>query len=172
MKEQILKLRSEGKSYNEIVIALGCSKSNVSFHCGKGQKEKNKNRTIINRKKPHTKVAYRVDIFRARVKQKSNGKYFSNTIYAGRDSESKNYVDKIINNPYCYLTGEKIDLDKNKSYCLDHKIPYSISQDNSIENMGLCTVLANKAKSDMEIEDFLELCKKVLIYHDYKVSKN
>jgi len=40
MKEQILKLRDEGKNYNQIVEILGCAKSTVSYHCGKGQKEK------------------------------------------------------------------------------------------------------------------------------------
>jgi hypothetical protein len=33
MVKEILKLRHEGKSYNEIVELLGCSKSTVSYHC-------------------------------------------------------------------------------------------------------------------------------------------
>jgi len=33
MKEQILKLRAEGKSYSEIAAALGCNKATVSYHC-------------------------------------------------------------------------------------------------------------------------------------------
>lgn len=40
MKEDILKLREEGKSYREISRLLGCSKGSVSYYCGKGQKEK------------------------------------------------------------------------------------------------------------------------------------
>ena len=35
MKEKILKLRSEGKTYNEIEKMLGCSKSTISYHCSK-----------------------------------------------------------------------------------------------------------------------------------------
>jgi len=35
MKEQILKLRKEGKTYNEIHELLGCSKSTISYHCSK-----------------------------------------------------------------------------------------------------------------------------------------
>ena len=35
MKEQILKLRLEGKSYNQIVDILKCAKSTVSYHCSK-----------------------------------------------------------------------------------------------------------------------------------------
>lgn len=40
IKENILKLRAEGLTYNQIVKKLGCSKGTVSFHCGAGQKEK------------------------------------------------------------------------------------------------------------------------------------
>ncbi len=40
MKEQILKLREEGKTYNEIKEILGCSKSTISYYCGDKQKEK------------------------------------------------------------------------------------------------------------------------------------
>lgn len=40
MRETILTLHAEGKSYNEIVAIVGCSKSTVSYHCGKGQADK------------------------------------------------------------------------------------------------------------------------------------
>jgi DNA-binding CsgD family transcriptional regulator len=33
MKENILNLRNEGKSYNEISKILGCSKGTISYHC-------------------------------------------------------------------------------------------------------------------------------------------
>lgn len=34
MKNKILKLRKEGKTYAEITSILGCSKSTISYHCG------------------------------------------------------------------------------------------------------------------------------------------
>lgn len=40
MKEEILKLKSQGKSYSQIIKQLGCSKSTVSYHLGNGRKEK------------------------------------------------------------------------------------------------------------------------------------
>ena len=46
MKDEILRLRAEGKSYNEIVAILGCSKGTVSYHCGEGQVEKTKARKL------------------------------------------------------------------------------------------------------------------------------
>jgi DNA-binding CsgD family transcriptional regulator len=50
-KEKILKLGKEGKSYKEIVLVTGCSKGTVSYHLGKGQKEKTAQRQSNNRKK-------------------------------------------------------------------------------------------------------------------------
>lgn len=40
MKEDILKLRKQGKSYREIQKILGCSRGTICFHCGKNQKDK------------------------------------------------------------------------------------------------------------------------------------
>lgn len=54
-KEEIFRLRSEGKSYREIQDILGCSKGTIAFHLGEGQKEKyyqrtNRRRTELSRK--------------------------------------------------------------------------------------------------------------------------
>ena len=54
-KEDILRLRSEGKSFNQISKELGCSKSLISYHCGDGSEKKrasenNKKRPILHRK--------------------------------------------------------------------------------------------------------------------------
>lgn len=54
-KENILKLRSEGKSYRQIQNELGCSKGTIAYHLGEGQKNKtkdrtNRKRTIVKRK--------------------------------------------------------------------------------------------------------------------------
>ncbi len=49
MKEQIQRLRSEGKTYNEIVSIVGCAKSSVAYHCSEKIRQsfreyRNKNR--------------------------------------------------------------------------------------------------------------------------------
>jgi predicted transcriptional regulator len=44
-KENILRLRSEGKTYKEIQNELGCSKGTISYHVGEGQKDKTIGRT-------------------------------------------------------------------------------------------------------------------------------
>ena len=38
--EQIKKLANKGMSYRQIEKQLGCSKSTIAYHLGKGQKEK------------------------------------------------------------------------------------------------------------------------------------
>lgn len=40
LQEQILQLRSSGKTYNQIVEELGCSKSTVSYYCNSGVKQR------------------------------------------------------------------------------------------------------------------------------------
>lgn len=40
LSEDILRLKAEGKTYNEIRAALGCSKGTISYHLGEGQKDK------------------------------------------------------------------------------------------------------------------------------------
>jgi transposase len=44
-KENILKLRNEGKSYRQIQEILSCSKGTIAYHLGSGQKEKTHKRT-------------------------------------------------------------------------------------------------------------------------------
>lgn len=44
-KEEIIRLRSEGKTYREIQIELGCSKSTIAYHVGDGQKRKSNERS-------------------------------------------------------------------------------------------------------------------------------
>ena len=50
MKEEILRLRQEGKTYTQIQDILGCSRGTISYHCGDGQKEKTKVRTANSRR--------------------------------------------------------------------------------------------------------------------------
>lgn len=51
MKENILKLRNEGKSYNEICEILGCSKSTVAWHCSSKVRAVSQATRTKNRKK-------------------------------------------------------------------------------------------------------------------------
>lgn len=48
MKEKILELRKQGKSYSKIALELKCAKSTISYHLGDGQKQKTKLRNSKN----------------------------------------------------------------------------------------------------------------------------
>lgn len=50
-KDSILKLRAEGKTYDEISLILECSKGTIAYHCGDGQKEKARKRRTVSRSK-------------------------------------------------------------------------------------------------------------------------
>lgn len=55
MREEILRLRADGRTYNQIKEELGCSLSTISYHCGVGQKTKTLTRT---RNRKSRKLAY------------------------------------------------------------------------------------------------------------------
>jgi CRISPR/Cas system Type II protein with McrA/HNH and RuvC-like nuclease domain len=167
MKEKIIQLHNQGKSYKEIQDILGCSKGTISYHCGDGQKEKSKQRVrsykktlngILKRKKDNFSFANG----RRKGPQKRVHLQFSST----------DFKEKIINNPKCYLTGRSIDLLQPKTYQCDHIIPVSKGGECSFENLGLVCKDANMAKGDMILSEFLNLCKDVLINHGFKVEKN
>ena len=170
MKEDILKLREEGKTYNEITLILGCSKSTVAYYCGEGQKEKTLNRKRRSRK--NNPLMDKVDRFRDRVRDfqrnRTNGKFSEGRTY---DITIEDVLNKIGENPKCYLTGREIDIFKTSDYHLDHIHPVKKGGDSSLENLEIACKDANFAKRDLLLEDFIQLCQDVLIHHGYNVTK-
>lgn len=47
LKNSILQLKSQGKSYNEIAEILNCSKGTISYHCSEKTKEKVKRNRVV-----------------------------------------------------------------------------------------------------------------------------
>ena len=72
----------------------------------------------------------------------------------------------------CYLSGRHINLSEPRTYHFDHIIPVSKGGDCSFENLGIVRKEANRAKSDLLVEEFIGLCKDVLEHNGYTVSKN
>jgi len=68
--ENIIRLGSMGYSYNRIQQELGVSKGTISYHLGKGQKEKVRNRTT----KYRDEVGYKFARFRQNNRKKSKVK--------------------------------------------------------------------------------------------------
>lgn len=179
MRDEILKLRNEGKTFNEIKEILKCSKSTISYYCSEGQKEKTKSRT---RKRRSNLILFKLEGFKNRKKER----YVKESVrkFQKRDlnikgginkdiEETFNWVDilnKFGENTNCYLSGEKINLYEN-IYNFDHIVPVSRGGNNSINNLGILHEKVNRMKSDMTPDELIEWCKKILEFNGYKVEK-
>lgn len=168
MKERIQKLKDEGKTHLEISKEIGCSKSTVSYWCNKETREKAKSKNI---KRKSQLLIRKSDTFKTKVKKfqltqgGSDHRYGLVTTFTTKD-----LFNKIGDTPKCYLTGRSIDLSLTKTYHLDHIIPFSKGGPSTIENVGLACKEANLAKSDLLLEDFINLCKEVLEHNGYIIT--
>lgn len=182
-KDEILKLRSEGKTYKEIREITKASLSTISFHCGEGQKEKHRKRATKRKVLLHP-FHFKIERFTGRkstltqrvvskqsVLRKIQGKIIE--FHRTRKTKEHNMltfsVQDVINkfgeNPRCYLTGDYINIYEPDTYQFDHVIPTSKGGENTLDNLGICTKEANMSKTDHTLEEFIELCKKVVAIH-------
>ena len=189
-RDRILGLRDEGKTYSEIADILKCSKSIVCYHCSESRRENSRARLVnryprwerlllkscsrfINRDKRKTKdkrqrkwkrrLREGCDDFQRRVL----GRHRNNMTFSYKD-----VVAKYGMNPKCYLTGEELNFLEPESYQLDHIIPVSKNGDNSLDNLGVVSPQANRVKSDLTVDELLDICRRILIHNGYIVSKN
>lgn len=179
--EKIHDLKQNGLSYSAICKELGCSKGTVSYHLGKGvkekQRERNKNNfsSSVSKKLSRFKLREHKDFVEdikrnTKIRICNKIKNFKSEGSMSSDITYDDLMNKIGDDPKCYLTGDKINLEDTRSWHLDHIVPVSKGGDNSIENCNIATKEANMAKSDMSIDDFTALCQKVLIAQGYQVS--
>lgn len=178
-KNDILRLRKEGKTYSEIQDILGCSKSTISYHCGNGgEKKRLEKAKDSDEYRFHKKVsAFKCRCsrssyitFRSKVKTYKRRAH-KNRSHAIVNNVSKNFtakdvIDKIGKSPTCYLTGDSIDLTKPDTYHFDHITATSKGGTNDLSNLGLCTKDANYAKGNLSIEELHDLCEKMLKHRD------
>jgi len=179
MKDQILQLHAEGYSYREICKRVGCTKGTVSYHCGKGQKEKSKRRCQERRKA--AVISKRVENFQYKRGLKDKAEDFqrdrvmrNGQMKLGQRTMTftwREVIEKYGWETTCYLTGRPIDMREPGTYQFDHVVPYSRDGSRELENLGIACKAANQAKADMTVDEFLVLCKEVLENHGYKVTK-
>jgi CRISPR/Cas system Type II protein with McrA/HNH and RuvC-like nuclease domain len=179
MKEQILKLRSEGLTYKEICDILNCSKSTVSYYCNDVYRKNAIERIKMNKEKnPLIKKTESFKKEKRRLRVKCEHFQLRDNTYKGKrlpfDSEKlkfnwRDVMALLEENPRCYLTGDILDLENLNTISLDHKVPVSRGGDNTINNMGLCTKDANQSKAALTVDEYIELCKKVLTNFGYTI---
>lgn len=189
--KKIVELRSQGKTYKEIIEELNCSKATISYYCSPQSKEKKKiyNNEVYNQDIKKL-VSHVSDFLNRKIKEKIR---FDNSDYK---SSFKVRVSNFINNwersthmksekrygyqevldhiggweTTCYLTGRPLNL-KEDEYELDHIIPISKGGSCDLDNLGITCKQANQSKSNMTIEEYIQLCKEVLEHFGYKVEK-
>lgn len=180
-RDDILRLRSEGKTYNEIQKELGCSKGTISYHLGHGQKQKTEDRR---KNLTDSKLRKKVSYWKNRVAGEATQRQVSPRTHNRKMLQKVREFQKerrggtaptldwtyddlreiIADYQCCYLTGREIDVNDCDTFHLDHIEPRSRGGDNSIENLGLATPEANYAKGYLPLEDFIELCLDVVIH--------
>ena len=163
LKEQILELKTKGYSYQQITKTLGCSKSTVSYHLGENQKEKALKRLKNQRKMNpwlHKTERFLKEYDGKKITYNKRGDFNRKKL-----SEYLSSIDK------CYLTGRPIDINDFNTYEFDHIHPRKLGGESSFENLGITRPEANRAKSDLTLDEFIGLCKDVLVNFGYKVSK-
>lgn len=144
LQQDITDLRSEGLSYSKIAMQLECSKSTVCYYLGDNQKAKTDARRKRNPSHPLQK------------------KIWAYTRDSGEVILMEDVVKRFGNKPRCYLTMEPIDLNDPTAYSLDHIVPRSRGGLSTLDNMGLLSSDANKAKHNMSLDDFYDMCKLIV----------
>ena len=164
---KIKKLYEQGNSYNKIVEILGCSKGTVGYHLTPNEKQRAKKRLVNMRKDPLYRRSMQWDGFESLKKS-------SNIFRARRGSVNRaellhEYIKEKFDNK-CYISGRDLP-DDFREIELDHIHPESRGGSNDITNMGPTLRQSNAMKSDMTMEELLELCTDTLEYHGYEVTK-
>ena len=170
VKSQIKLLHECGYSYREISKEVNYSVGqvwNIINSKPKPKKEKKpkvkQNYIPRDEMSPNRILSLKLGGFKGRSEKNSR---------VGKKTHSftiQEVYEKFGTEPICYLTGEKIDLTDSKDYSLDHILPKSKGGDNSLDNLGFLKSNVNYAKSDMTVDEFIQLCINVLEYNGYDV---
>lgn len=173
MEEQILELRSQGKTYKQIIEIVGCSKSTVSYYCNTKGKESVRNRT--KKLRESNKLLKKVDFFKSSFKERLHYKrnmFLKEECIPKGSFSYKDILKKFGEETTCYLTGEKINLLSSEDYNLDHIIPRSRGGSNELDNLGITLGIVNQMKHALLVPELLYWCEKILIHHGYNITKD
>jgi len=179
-------LRKQGLSYKDIQNTLKCSIGTISYHLGKGQKEKTKQRrknvsrlTYIHVKRTNTFTSRKPKTQRklnptptlthrqmSKAISAKASKFQKNAAFNYKDVHAK-YGDHF----QCALTGRPLSWNNPQEYEYDHILPIARGGTACLDNLQIVCTDANRAKNDLTEEEFLDLCKEVVLHAGYKVWK-
>ena len=186
LNSQIIALRKKGLSYNQIAKKLKCSKSTVSYALSP------KTRRLA--KEKQARIPRHVKLLHHRIYGFKNtthtiteqppwyisqtprqiSKAITNKASTFQRTMTFNYEDvyaKYGDHFPCALTGRPLDFNKPHTYEYDHILPTSRGGDNTLSNMQIVCPEVNRAKQNLTDDEFLELCKEVVIHHGHKIYK-
>lgn len=167
-KEQILELRSQGYTYNQIAKELGCNKGLISYHCGKGVKEKSyaRQRKMRAKRKESLDVCLNIKTSSFKDRTREFRRRKSKDSKSLTSTEAKQVIK--LQKSRCYLTGLPLT-PENLSF--DHIIPYSKGGSNLKENLGILLWDINYMKGNLTVNELLDYCEKILVNFNYKVER-
>jgi len=186
LNKKIIALRQKQYSFRQIAEALNCSKSTVSYALRKKTRDKVKKKSealpphekkILNKiycfKNAHLsdkpKTAWYINKSPRQVKQSISVK--AHRFQRAMTFNAKDVLKKFGKHFPCALTGRPIDFYKPETYEYDHIQPISRGGDNTLNNLQLLCPEANQAKGRLTDQEFIELCKEVVIHAGHRIYK-
>ena len=185
LNKQIKALRQKGYTFNQIAKKLQCSKSTVSYALRKKTRDvvKLKQENMLLYKKHIFNKIYTFHHSTSAVKKQhwyinKTPRQISKAISTKASTFQKpmifNYKDvyaKYGDHFPCALTGRPIDFNKPNTYEYDHIIPTSRGGDNTLNNLQIVCPEVNRAKQNLTDDEFIDLCKEVVIHGGHKIYK-
>lgn len=186
LNKQIIALRKKGLPFSKIAKQLKCSKSTVSYALRKKTRIKSKQKqdklpkhkkTIINKiytfkNTPTPKQNKKLWYINKTPRQIS--KAISNKASTFQRSMTFNYKDvyrKYGDHFPCALTGRPLNFKDPDTYEYDHILPTSRGGENTLDNMQIVCPEVNRAKQNLTDQEFIDLCKEVVIHAGHKIYK-
>ena len=186
LNKKIIALRQKQYSFRQIAEELNCSKSTVSYALRKKTRDKVKKKSaslpqhekkILNKiycfKNAHLsdkpKTAWYINKSPRQVKQSISVK--AHRFQRAMTFNAKDVLKKFGKHFPCALTGRPIDFYKPETYEYDHIQPISRGGDNTLNNLQLLCPEANQAKGRLTDQEFIELCKEVVIHAGHRIYK-